>query len=458
MNLNPIRKLLLLMKANNLKVIKYRVLKICLAALLVLFQTTLRAQEEGYDSRYISLKSGEVSLVYMPGIKRVAIGNPDIVSYKTIDDSQVMLIGIGPGKTNVYVWGEGDRQIRYWISVDQRHLNRDIEVARSLLRDLDRVRVYELEEKIIIEGEVYKEDAVQIKAVQQLLPNAVFSVSERKVTRGQTVRIDAVLVEISNGDLKKIGVDWDDSLTGPTFAFHKEFYSNGRFGVYEDDPDGVHEGIISTVDVGDRSFFSYFGITSHIMSRINLLNETGRASILTAPKLTTVDGQLARFKVGGSYPIPFIDSNGALTVEKQDYGVILDVTPTIDREIINVKLKVELSDIDNSVQINGVPGLKSRTTETVVQLKNNQTIAISGLFQADESSSENKVPFLGDIPYIRKLFGAESTDFKDRQVVVLITPKLISASDADDRAMSGFGRDVMKKHSTHLTVDQSLIE
>jgi pilus assembly protein CpaC len=411
-----------------------------------------------HQNRYIFLERGQVTLVEMPGVHRVAIGDSQVVSYKTIDDHSILLIGSGKGKTHVHIWGEGNRQLRYWVTVDQRNASQEVQIAKTLLKDVERVRVSRIDDRLVIEGEVSEEEMVKVNAVKELVPNAVLSVTQRRLVPARTVRIDALLVEISRGDLTSIGVDWQDSMSGPAFGFHKTFQSDNRFLIFEEDDDDINEGIATSIPPGDRSFFSYFGITSHILSRINLLEEDGRATILSSPKLTTIDGREARFQVGGQFPIPFIDSNGALTVERQDYGVILDILPVIDGQLVNMEIKVELSDIDRSVQVNGIPGLKRRNTETMVQLRNNETIAISGLFQIDESIADSKVPFLGDVPFVRKLFSSEHRDYRDREVVVLITPRLIGPGDADDRAMSDFARDSLKTHRTKLTIDKSLME
>jgi len=414
--------------------------------------------EEKYESRYLTLHSGEVSVVFVPGVKRVAIGNPDIVNYKTLENGQVMLIAAGPGKTNVHIWGEGDRQVRYWISVDQRQLSKDVETAKILTRDMKGLHIYQLEDKIIVEGSVLKRDAPRLEAVASLLPNAVMAVTERTVDIRPTVRIDAVILEISNHDLKKIGVDWDDTMSGPTWAFHKTILSDDLFKVAEKDPDEINKGLLVSSPFKGRGFYSYFGITSFLMSKINLLNNTGEAKILSSPKLTTTDGQKAKFNVGGEFPIPFTGPNGAIEVSYKQYGITLEVKPDIEGDIINMELKVELSDIDPSVTILGVPGTKRRDTETIVQLKDSQTLAISGLFQNETSGADNKVPFLGDVPVIKHLFSSHDSDKKDRQIVVLITPHLMTAGDETDRSISRFGAAYMNEHRKNISVDDALLE
>jgi len=411
-----------------------------------------------FESRYLSLKSGEVTIVSVPGVNQVAIGNPEIVNYKTLENGQVMLIGAAPGKTNIHIWGEGDRQVRYWVNVDQRLVSRDVEIAKTLTQDLPGLHIYQLDERVIIEGSILKRDAPKISAVQTLLPNAVMALTERKVDLRRTLRIDALIVEIADNDLKKIGVDWDDSMTGPNWAFHKTVLSDDLFKAVERDPSGINERVTEAVPFTGRGFYSYLGITSFLMSRINLLHNTGDARILSSPKLTTTDGQRASFNVGGEFPIPFTNENGSVMVNYKQYGITLEVQPDIEGDTINMGLKVELSDIDPSVTILGVPGTKRRTTETTVQLKDSQTLAISGLFQTEDASSDNKVPFLGDVPFVKRLFSSQDSNRKDKQIVVLITPHVVQAGDEKDRAMSAFAKGYLGDSREKLTIDQMLME
>lgn len=405
----------------------------------------------------LNLQVGEVHILGMQGVKRVALGSPKNVSYKTLDDGQVMLVGLEPGESSLHVWRNGGREERFWVTVFSRYISESVRIAKTLTNKIEGIDVYSLDGRLVVEGKINKKEIPSIEAVRALVPDAVFIIENRPFQKSQTVRVDAVLVEIGNNDLKKIGIEWDTTASGPIYGFHKDI-TPANFRLYQDDPEGFNGDIIDAIPLGDTSFFQYFGITSHIASTLNFLESSGKARILSAPKLTTVSGQEASFHIGGQYPIPVINAVGALSVEKEDYGVILEVLPTVDDDIIDLKVSVDLSDIDPSVTVNGVPGTRNRRTETVVQLKNNQTIAISGLFSVADTDSNTGLPILSQIPILKYFFGVEDSDIENRQVVVLLTPKLVTPGDEDDRALSRFAKDMMSDNKSQITIDAALLE
>ena len=405
------------------------------------------------DSGTISIRAGEVRVLNIEGITRVAIGDPGKISYKTLDSNQIMIIGKEKGGSSLHVWRNGGREIKYWVNIENRFYSDDIKIASMLTKDIPDINIYELDSKVIIEGAITDDDMTVMDAVRSMLPNAVFILTKKKISNRPLIRTDVVLLEIGTNDMRKLGLDWDDSISGPVYAFHKTF-TEDRFRV----ANPKDQSILGAVPVGDNSFFSYSGITSQIASTINILESDGLARVLSAPKLTALSGESAKFHVGGSFPIPVINAVGAASVDRQNYGVQLDVTPVADKDIINLKVRVDLSDIDPSVTVNGVPGTSNRTTETQVQLKHNQTVAIAGLFSTADSNGNSGVPGLKNIPVLKYFFGVDESNIEDRQVVVLLTPKVITPGNADDRALSDFGRGMIKEYRSKLTIDSALME
>ncbi|WP_299598354.1 pilus assembly protein N-terminal domain-containing protein [uncultured Microbulbifer sp.] len=405
----------------------------------------------------LSLHSGEVHVLNIEGITRVAIGKPDVISYKTLDNGQVMIIGGKAGSTSLHLWRNGGREVRYWVDVEERYVSDDVRIAQMLSKNMPNLRAYSLDHRLVVEGEIDQGDVPVVDAIRTMVPNAVFLVRERPFAKKPLIRVDALLVEIGSNDVSKLGIDWNTSMSGPAWGFHKTI-TPGDFIIYESDPDDINRQIVETVPIGDTSFFQYFGITSHLLSTINFLESAGRARILTSPKLTSTSGEPAVFHVGGSFPIPVINAIGAASVQREDYGVILEVLPTIFGDDINLEVSVDLSDIDPSVSVNGVPGTKNRRTETVIQLKHNQTVAISGLFSTADSEANSGIAYLSQMPVLKYLFGVEDSDIEDRQVVVLLTPKIITPGDAEDVFLSDFAREMITEHQANLTIDAALKE
>lgn len=405
----------------------------------------------------VSIRAGEVRILEIQGVQKVAIGDPTKISYKTLESGQVMVVGLESGESSLHIWRSGGRELEYWFRVESRFVTEDVKLAKLITQKIPDLDVYSLDGRLVVEGKVNDEQAIIIEAVRSIVPDALFILGRRQFSVQPLVRVDAVLIEIGANDMQKLGIDWSDSMSGPSWGFHKTI-TPADFIVYEDDSNNINGGIVSTVPAGDTSFFQYFGITSHLLSTINMLESSGKARVLSSPKLTSISGKPATFHVGGSFPIPIINSIGAASVQQQNYGVILNVLPTVEGSDINLEVKVELSDIDSSVVVNGVPGTRNRNTETVVQLRHNQTVAISGLFGHTDSNGNSGIPYLNQVPYLNYLFGVEESDFEDKEVVVLLTPKIITPGDKEDRKMTNFAREMMIEQREKLTIDQSFLE
>jgi len=241
------------------------------------------------------------------------------------------------------------------------------------------------------------------------------------------IRMDVKIVEMRNNVLNNVGVKWDSVAGGPAFGAVSNWVDNDLFSVYSqsDIGDKIVESI-GDVAIGSTSYAS-LGIVTGLSSQIQLLSEQGDARTLAQPTLSTRSGDKAKFLAGGEIPLPVTNSNGSVDVEYKEYGISLEIEPTADEDgnIVSY-IRTEVSSIDVSVQIGGFPGFQTRSTESVVNVKNGDTIIISGLVSSEMSKAVSKVPFLGDIPILGELF--KSRDFKDKksELLILVTPQIIT--------------------------------
>ena len=175
-----------------------------------------------------------------------------------------------------------------------------------------------------------------------------------------------------------------------------------------------------------------------------MLVQNGEAVILAEPRLACKSGGSARFIAGGELPIPFSAGFGATSVAFKEYGVKFDISPvTGSNGVIAAKVATEISAIDFEVQVNSIPGLTKRRAETEVNLREHETLVIAGLISEETSRSIDRVPSLGDLPVLGRLF--RSRMFRDRQteLVVFITPRLVADDPHIARAQA-----VQKRNQT----------
>ena len=137
------------------------------------------------------------------------------------------------------------------------------------------------------------------------------------------------------------------------------------------------------------------------------------------------------------FPVPVPQAGGGIsnniTIEWKDFGVLLNFVPFVmDDETIRLHVAPEVSSIDFSIGttlvVGGdrVPGVNTRRSETTVELKQGQTLAIAGLLQVDLDADTSRIPGLGDLPYIGPLFSSTSHERTEKELLVLVTPFLVS--------------------------------
>lgn len=169
--------------------------------------------------------------------------------------------------------------------------------------------------------------------------------------------------------------------------------------------------------------------------KLDALITERKSRILSAPRLATLDGNKASVLLGDKLPIFTITNVGGVstvTVSFVDVGVKLEVTPRVNTDgLITIALKPEVSSLVQIVTGPGgsqAPQVASRSADTVLQVRDGETIILGGLISRTERQEVIRVPLLGDIPIIGELFRHKETEVKDSEVIFLITPSIVKDS------------------------------
>src|SRR5215469_9588923 len=163
-----------------------------------------------------------------------------------------------------------------------------------------------------------------------------------------------------------------------------------------------------------------------IQATINYLLTHNEASLLANPRVEALDNQQAKILVGQTYPIVYYSSQaGQFQVNYIDIGVILQVTPVVNTDgYVTTTLHVERSNIQ-SIIAGQYPLLDNRKIDSILRVKDGDTIVMGGLVQDDTTKTINKVPLLGDIPVVGSLFKNVSATKIHSEIVFLITPHIV---------------------------------
>jgi len=164
-------------------------------------------------------------------------------------------------------------------------------------------------------------------------------------------------------------------------------------------------------------------------SLFQYLEQHNLAKILAQPHLLANSGEEAKFLSGGEIPIVIAQALNTSIVFKQ-FGTSVEFVPTVvGRNDIELLVKPEVSEPDfaHGVQLFGfnVPAFITRRAETMVQLKDNQTLIIAGLILHDKKTNIDKVPYLGDIKFLGGLFRTTSYTNTETDLVMSVTPQIV---------------------------------
>jgi pilus assembly protein CpaC len=167
---------------------------------------------------------------------------------------------------------------------------------------------------------------------------------------------------------------------------------------------------------------------------IKALEVKGLLQVLSEPNVLAENGKQASFLAGGEFPFPSVSaSTGGLpvvSIQFREFGVRLSFIPTITpRGTIQLQVAPEVSALDftNGLSISGfnVPALTTRKMNTQIELNEGQSFAIGGLLDNRTTDTLEKIPFIGDIPVLGKLFQSKSVSKQNTELIVIVTPQLI---------------------------------
>ena len=358
------------------------------------------------------------------GVKQVAIANPDIADVIVAAPGEVMLVGKKAGTTSLSLWRYGTRY-DYTVVVDG---NDDGLAAniKSVLKYPD-VHVSVVGGKVILEGMVENQYE---KSRAEMVAASYGSVTNMlQMRHPKQVRIESRVIEISTDKVKNLGIAFGNKASGDSSSDDSSVSlgTEGVFGVGQS-----HTGK-NTIDTGKP--FNWFGSYADINAQLNALVKKGDAKILSEPYVIAMSGEKANILIGGEIPVPVNTDDNTVTVEWREYGIRLDIEPTVQQDnSVDSKIQTEVSSLDWSSAVNAtsatgvrIPGLLSRKADSHVIMQPGMTMAIGGLISSTESKSVSKIPLLGDIPILGQFFRNTSKTRERKEILILLTPILVDS-------------------------------
>ncbi|MFQ3200333.1 MAG: type IV pilus assembly protein PilQ [Zhongshania sp.] len=264
------------------------------------------------------------------------------------------------------------------------------------------------------------------------------------------VQIEARIVRASSSFDRSLGVKWGGayvetdgdkvySANGDTAsdqATQNNYLSSLASGspTYTATP-----GLVTDLGVsGAAGSFALGFIGSNVLLNLELsaLESKGRGEIISQPRIVTGDKEPAIIKSGTEIPYPESSANGETTIAFKEAVLKLDVTPIItpdDRIIMDLTINQDtIGSLVIATGLGGqVPTIDTTELKTRVLVRNGETVVLGGVYDQLDISSETKVPFLGDIPFIGRLFKSTTVSREKQETLIFITPRILADSLVD---------------------------
>ena len=357
-------------------------------------------------------------------ISRVSVGLGDVAEVQAISRTEIMVMGKTPGQTSLIVWdNKGGRQFfNVTVRAGAYEASDTLDAVRRELRTElpgQTLRVSAEGGNIFLRGTVRdlnsSDRAVKIASIAGKVVN-LLDVDVPPADPQILLKVRFMSVDRSKS--KELGINLSAMGLGNTV----DSLSTSQFG-----PSVTN--LSSTYSTAGNTF----------SATIEALENRGVVETLAEPNVLAVNGKEASFLAGGEYPYPMAQASSGgvatITIEFKEYGIRLNFIPTLTpRGTIRLQVAPEVSQLDfsNAVEISGfeVPAITSRKMKTEVELGDGQSFVLAGLLDNEETDAFTKIPFLGDIPILGKLFQSDQKTRKNTELMVLVTPEIVTPIQA----------------------------
>lgn len=363
---------------------------------------------------------------------RVALAKTSLAEIQPLSPTQLLVTAKESGTTQLVFWDDQDeaQTLLLQSTADLRQLQDQI----ALLLPGEAIEVVDLNGRIALTGSAsdttVADRAMRIASGYGTVENFITVAGERQVA----LRIR--FAEVSRTAGKEFGVnfgfqDGNNSIIGSNVGQIAPFglATNANGAVTGLDPVSSPGPGVQLFGVGSISGdpFTYY---------LNALRDSNLLRLLADPELTVISGKQGEFLAGGEFPVPVPQEEG-IAIEYREFGIKLIYTPIVLGDgRIRMELVTEVSDLDETIAVATggvrVPGLRKRSTATTVELREGQTLAISGLLRSRTVASKRVTPLLGDVPVLGALFRSVRYRREETELVVLVTPRLVAALNPDE--------------------------
>ncbi|MCW5623149.1 MAG: tetratricopeptide repeat protein [Burkholderiales bacterium] len=277
--------------------------------------------------------------------------------------------------------------------------NADVKQAQAMVKALVKTQDVFIDEKLNLM--VVKDTPEVVRLTDQLVRTLDLAEPE--------VMLEVEVLEVTRTRIQELGIRYPDAVTlrAPTTG----------------------TGTASAISPIDGP--KIFTITDPALT-FNLRANVGRTNILANPRIRVKNKEKARIHIGDKVPVFTTTSTAnvgvSTSVSYLDVGLKLDVEPQVYlQDEVAIRMGLEVSNIIETVNVNNSVAyrLGTRNTNTVLQLRDGETQILAGLINDEDRSTANRIPGLGDLPILSRIFGTQQDNKAKTEIVLLITPRIV---------------------------------
>lgn len=375
------------------------------------------------STRLFNLKKGEVV---------AASPEPNIAIIEQLGNQKLLIRGMStPGTTNIVLLDKKNRVSRT-ITIE---VTQNLDSLKKKLYQLlpnEHIKVMNAQGKIILGGQVSNltnmdtamrlaqayagGSSGQASTGSSSTGSSSGVINMMQIGGGQQVTLEVKIAEVSRTLTRKLGISREASN------------NNSKSG-----NDFIWSALSAAAGVFTGSY-----LTGEVLFKwtIDFSKDTGLATLLAEPNLTTLSGQKASFLSGGEFPYQVCNTQSSqqsgviCSIGFKQFGVGLEFLPTVlDSSKINLNTHVSVSTLNNkAAEITGVesstPSLAVREAQTTIELGDGQSMSIAGLLSDDQNGNQTQIPGFADLPLVGSLFRNRSSTGEQKELVILVTPHL----------------------------------
>jgi pilus assembly protein CpaC len=387
-------------------------------------------QPEESEVQNLHLLVGRSLVISSPTrIKRISLADPNIAETVVISPYQIVVNGKAPGGVSLLLWDEKDQSQAFEVVVDADALGLSAKI--HALFPAESVKVDTAKDAIMLSGRV-SSVAVADKIVELAkdVSPKVTSLLQAPVSPAGQIMLQVRFAEVDRVALNQFGINIL-SLPG---AKNVGTTSTQQFSP----PQLVNptNGVGSALGLSNLLNIFYFRPDINLAATIQALQQNNVLQILAEPNLLTASGKEASFLAGGEFPFPVLQSTSGgggfagITIQFKEFGVRLNFTPTLTLDgLIHLKVQPEVSSLDftNALTLQGftIPALSTRRASSELDLADGQSFAMAGLIDNRVTNQLDKIPGIGNIPILGKLFQSWSKQKSTDELLVVVTPHIV---------------------------------